>query len=66
MTGLPEFFTNTSADPYNRHRYKIFCVDGSVKIVDDYMQVIEAWWNYADYCDHVEVIDAKHKGGGFA
>jgi hypothetical protein len=66
MTGLPHFFTLTSENPYNRHRYKIFCVDGSVKVVDDYMQVIEAWWNYHQYCDHVEVIDAKTKGGGFA
>ena len=66
MTGLPHFFTLTSENPYNRHRYKIFCVDGSVKIVDDYMKVIEAWWNYHQHCDHVEVIDAKTKGAGFA
>lgn len=66
MTGLPDFFTSTSTDPYDRHRYKLWCSDRSVKIVDDYQQVIEAWWNYPQYADHVEVIDQKTKGGGFS
>jgi hypothetical protein len=67
MTGLPAFFTLTSEKPYDRHKYKIFCTDGSVKIVDDYMRVMEAWWNYPQYCDHVDVIDKpKNVGKGFA
>lgn len=63
---MTQTFTLTSTKPYDRHRYKIFCVDGSVKIVNDYQQVIEARWNYPQYCDHVEVIDQKTTGGGFA
>ena len=66
MTGLPSFFKQTSDKPYDRHRYKIHCADGSVKIVDDYMRVMEAWWNYPQYCVSVDVIDQKTKGGGFA
>lgn len=66
MTGLPQFFTNTSDGLYDRHRYKIRCTDNSVKIVDDYQQVYEAWWNFSEYCVSVDVIDAKTKGGGFA
>lgn len=66
MTGLPKFFTLTSDAPYDRHRYKIRCTDGSVKIVDDYMNVLEAWWNYPQYCQIVDVIESKSAGGGFS
>ena len=57
MTGLPSFFKQTCEKPYDRHRYKIHCADGSVKIVNDYMHVMEAWWNYPQYCVTVDVID---------
>jgi hypothetical protein len=63
---MDTFFKQTSNLPYNRHRYKVWCVDGSVKILDDYEEVLTAWWNFPQHCSHVEVIDAKTKGGGFA
>jgi hypothetical protein len=44
----------------------MWCIDGSVKIFNDYEEVLSAWWNFPQYCDYVEVIDAKSKGGGFA
>lgn len=58
-------FKLTSEAPYNRHRYKIWCVDKTVKIVDDYEDVQKAWWNFPQYCEYVEVIDKKSRGGGF-
>lgn len=61
-----ESFTLTSTAPYDRHRYKIWCTDDTVKIVDSYDEVLTAWWNFPQYCRIVEVIDQKSKGGGFA
>jgi hypothetical protein len=58
-------FTRTSDAPYDRHRYKVWCVDGSVKILDDYEDVMRAWWNFPQHLSHVEVLDTKTKGGGF-
>ena len=60
-----DYFTRTSNVPYNRHRYKVWCTDGSVKILSDYDEVLTAWWNFPQYCSLVEVIDAKTTGGGF-
>ena len=58
-------FKVTSEAPYDRHHYKLWCVDKTVKIVDDYEDVQRAWWNFPQYCDYVEVIDKKSRGGGF-
>lgn len=60
-------FTRTCDKPYNRHKYKIWCVDGSVKVVDDYDTVLTAQWNFPQHISHVEVIDkSETKGKGFA
>ena len=39
MNNLPEFFKQTSDAPYDRHWYKIWCTDNSVKIVESYEEV---------------------------
>ena len=60
-------FTKTSDAPYDRHKYKIWCVDGSVKIVDDWDTVLTAHWNFPQHISHVEVIDkSPTKGKGFS
>jgi len=67
MTGLPAFFTQTCDKPYDRHKYKLFCIDGSVKVVPDYETVMQCWWNFPEYLDRVEVLDkSKTIGKGFA
>jgi len=60
----PEFFKQTSDLPYDRHWYKIWCKDNSVKIVESYEEVQTAWWNFHQHISHIEVIDAKRKKGG--
>ena len=69
MNNLPEFFKQTSDAPYDRHWYKIWCTDNSVKIVESYEEVQTAWWNFKHFISHIEVIDAKRNAGsgrGFA
>lgn len=61
-------FKRTCDKPYDRQWYKLWCVDGSVKILDNYEDVLTAWWNFPQHCSHVEVIDAKRSktsGSGF-
>jgi len=61
-------FKCTSDLPYTRNWYKVWCVDGSVKILQDYEDVLIAWWNFKEHIDIVEVIDAKRSktsGSGF-
>tara|TARA_Y100000022_G_scaffold85916_1_gene74068 strand:+ start:951 stop:1097 length:147 start_codon:yes stop_codon:yes gene_type:complete len=46
----------------------VWCTDGSVKILEDYADVQTAWWNFKQYIDKIEVIDAKRgktSGSGF-
>ena len=62
------YFTLTSDKPYVRNWYKVWCTDGSVKILEDYSDVQTAWWNFKQYIDKIEVIDAKRgktSGSGF-
>lgn len=61
-------FKRTSDLPYTRNWYKVWCVDGSVKILQDYEDVLIAWWNFKEHIDIIEVIDAKRSktsGSGF-
>ena len=69
MKSLPDYFKQTCDKPYDRQWYKVWCKDNSVKIIEDYDDVINAWFNYKQYISHVEVIDAKRtkrSGRGFA
>ena len=62
------YFTLTSDKPYDRNWYKVWCTDGSVKILEDYADVQTAWWNFKQYIETIEVIDAKRSktsGSGF-
>lgn len=59
MKSLPARFERTSDLPYDRQWYKVWCIDNSVKIIQDYDDVINAWFNFKQYISHVEVIDAK-------
>ena len=62
---LPPYFTQTSDAPYDRHRYKIWCKDGSVKVVSSWEEAQTAWWNYHQFIKTIEVIDAKQQPRGF-
>jgi hypothetical protein len=60
MTGLPEFFTQTSDKSYDRHKYKLHMESGKVEIVEWYDEVYSRWIQ-SPYCKSVEVIDRKKR-----
>ncbi len=48
MTGLPEFFEQTSNEPYTRHDYKLCYTTGKIEVYSDYEDFRQAWWNTPD------------------
>lgn len=69
MVGLPEFFKQTSNEPYLRHDYKLYYTTGKNKIFDNYEDFLKTWWETSkQLLSHVEVLDHKEKkikSGGF-
>ena len=70
MVGLPEFFQQTSDEPYDRHNYRFHYGNGRCIIVESYEQVYEKWFNTPSILkSHIEVLDKpnnkkkKSKGG---
>ena len=66
---LPDWFAQTSDEPYDRHNYRFHYLDGESKIVESYEEVRETWFNTpALLKSHIEVLDTKQilkksKGG---
>lgn len=66
-----ETFSQTSYEPYNRHKYKLYLNNGKTLIFDDYEETQVYWFNYSqvpDYLDLIEVLDKpkeKVKSKGF-
>ena len=70
MTGLPEFFQQTSDEPYNRHDYKLVYTNGQTKVFEEHQDFMAAWFQYPkQLLSHGEVLDKKvknkTKSGGF-
>jgi len=70
MVGLPEFFQQTSDEPYNRHDYKLVYTDGTFKVFDNHENFMATWFQTANmFLSHGEVLDKKTKkktkSGGF-
>lgn len=71
MTGLPEFFRQTSDEPYDRNNYGFYDREGRCIIIESYEQVYEKWFNTPSMMkSHVEVLDKpnnkkKKSNGGF-
>ena len=69
MTGLPEFFRQTSDEPYDRHNYRFVYSNNQSIIVESYEEVRQEWFNTpAMFKSHIEVLDKKQKKkskGGF-
>ena len=70
MVGLPEFFKQTSDEPYDRHIYRFIDSNNNSIIVESYEQVHEKWFNTPSMLkSHIEVLDKitnkkkKSKGG---
>lgn len=57
-----ETFTQTSHEPYDRHKYKLFYANGKVETYEWYDEVISRWLQVPPgYVTLVEVIDRKKK-----
>jgi hypothetical protein len=70
MVGLPEFFQQTSNEPYLRHDYKVYYTTKKSEVFDNYEDVQRTWFQTANqFLDYVEVLDRKKpkkpKGKGF-
>jgi hypothetical protein len=62
MVGLPEFFQQTSDEPYNRHDYKLVYTDGTSKVFDDHQDFMSTWFQTANmFLSHGEVLDKPVK-----
>jgi len=52
------YFTETSKDPYIRHRYKLVDAHGDFVIFDNWEDTHQMWWNTpAQFLSHIEVLD---------
>jgi len=65
MTGLPEFFKQTSDKPYDRHSYKLVGINGNELIFDNWEEVQLYWFQAPSrFLSHIEVLDKKKKSNG--
>ncbi len=62
MVGLPEFFQQTSDEPYIRHDYKLIDNGGQFVVFDNYMDIQAVWFQTPEmFLSHVEVLDKQVK-----
>ena len=55
-------FTQTSYQPYDRHKYKLYLTNGKVEQYEWYDEVQARWFQTPkEFLSHVEVIDRKKK-----
>lgn len=52
-------FTQTSHDPYDRHKYKVNYTTGKTVILSEYSDVCALWFQQRWLLDDVEVLDRK-------
>jgi hypothetical protein len=70
MTGLPEFFEQTSNEPYLRHDYRLHYKYKNPEVFDNYQDLQATWFQTPNqFLDYAEVLDKKKskkpKGRGF-
>ena len=52
------YFTESSKEPYIRHRYKMVDIHGDFVIFDNWEDAHQMWWNTpAQFLSHIEVLD---------
>jgi hypothetical protein len=52
------YFTETSKEPYIRHRYKVVDAHGDFVIIDNWEETQMMWWNTPpQFLSHIEVLD---------
>lgn len=53
------YFTQTSDEPYLRHRYKIVYKNKKAQIFDNYQDVLRAWFSNSINSNYIEVLDGN-------
>ena len=66
----PQYFTITSDQPYDRHRYEFVYSNGQSRIFDSWEEVRSEWFNIpSQFKSHIKVLDTKQikkkTNGGF-
>lgn len=57
---LPNWFEQTSNEPYVRHDYKVHFKSKKPEIYDNYADVMKTWFQTpSQFLDYVEVLDKK-------
>ena len=60
----PQYFTETSSEPYDRHHYKVIKSTGEHIVVESWEQAQSIWWNSPPhFLSHIEVLDKKETKG---
>jgi hypothetical protein len=55
-------FSQTSDQPYDRHKYKLYLTNGKVEQYEYYDEVQVRWFQTpSQFLSHIEVIDRKKK-----
>jgi hypothetical protein len=65
---LPEWFSQTSDVPYDRHEYRLIFSNNDSIIFQSYEQLMEKWFSTPSmFTSRVEVLDKTNKksNGGF-
>ena len=60
----PQYFKQTSNEPYDRHDYKVIKSTGECVVVESWEEAQSIWWNSPPhFLSHVEVLDKKEAKG---
>lgn len=59
MTTLPDHFTQTSNELYDKHNYKLIFKNGKSIVFEDYESLLQFWFQYGfkDELACVDIID---------
>jgi hypothetical protein len=56
-------FTETSSDPYDRHHYRVWLIDGSFMDVESYDEAQRVWYSSKTRPKTIEVTQPKTRKG---
>jgi hypothetical protein len=56
---MEEYFTQTSNDPYIRHKYKLVYKNKKAVIFDNYQDVQSAWYDGGQNSNYIEVLNGN-------
>ena len=59
----PQYFTNTSTQSYDRHKYRLVFKNKKSIVFDDYEVLRSSWFQYSSSgtLDHVQILDRTNE-----